>query len=207
MPWPLGLTQGNHLPNSWNCPLRMACENSTYGLVVVIFWNGSSQRPLVVCYNLSLFKSSYMFLRRKSSAFLWKLSYCFLCFANAACTVRSTMSVKSLVLRYFFLFHSAGIPEDAELEVKQFSHGQSNPTYLLILPDRKLVLRKKPPGTSFCFLQCFGSMTFWCRSGFRSGHADPCLWLMDLDSDPDPDAYSDPAIFVIDLQDSNKKLI
>jgi hypothetical protein len=29
--------------------------------------------------------------------------------------------------------------------------------------------------------------------------ADPCLWLMD----PDPD----PPIFVIDLQDANKKLI
>ncbi len=36
-------------------------------------------------------------------------------------------------------------------------------------------------------------MTFWCGSG----SADPCLWLMD----PDPD----PAIFVIDLQDPNKK--
>ncbi len=37
-------------------------------------------------------------------------------------------------------------------------------------------------------------MTFWCGSG--SG--DPCLWLMD--SDPDP------AIFVTNLQDANKKL-
>jgi hypothetical protein len=42
-------------------------------------------------------------------------------------------------------------------------------------------------------------MTFWCGSG--SGSADPCLWLMDPDSD------SDPAGFVIDLQDANKKLI
>ncbi len=38
-----------------------------------------------------------------------------------------------------------------------------------------------------------GSMTFWC--GF--GSADTRLWLMD----------PDPAIFVIDLQDANKKLI
>ncbi len=30
---------------------------------------------------------------------------------------------------------------------------------------------------------------------------------MDLDSDPDPDADPDPAIFIIDLQDPNKKLI
>jgi hypothetical protein len=34
---------------------------------------------------------------------------------------------------------------------------------------------------------------------------DPCLWLMDPDSDPDSDP--DPTIFIIDLQDANKKLI
>ncbi len=38
-------------------------------------------------------------------------------------------------------------------------------------------------------------MTFWCGSW----SADPCLWLMDPDSDPDP------SIFIIDLQDANKK--
>jgi hypothetical protein len=40
-------------------------------------------------------------------------------------------------------------------------------------------------------------MTF----SYRSGSADPCLLLID----PDPDA--DPSIFIIDLQDANKKLI
>jgi hypothetical protein len=40
-------------------------------------------------------------------------------------------------------------------------------------------------------------MTFYGGSG--SGSADPCLWLMDPDPDPD--------IFVIDLQDANKKQI
>ncbi len=44
------------------------------------------------------------------------------------------------------------------------------------------------------YYQCCGSMTFW----YRSGSADPCLWLIDPYSDPDP------AIFVIDLQDANK---
>jgi hypothetical protein len=34
-----------------------------------------------------------------------------------------------------------------------------------------------------------------------SGSADPCLRLMDPDLDPDP------AIFVINLQDANKKLL
>ncbi len=43
-----------------------------------------------------------------------------------------------------------------------------------------------------CPKQCCGSMTFWCGSG----SADPCLWLMDPDSDP--------SIFIIDLQDANK---
>ncbi len=41
-------------------------------------------------------------------------------------------------------------------------------------------------------------MTFWCGSG----SADPCLGQMD----PDPDADPDPSIFIIDLQDANKKL-
>jgi hypothetical protein len=42
--------------------------------------------------------------------------------------------------------------------------------------------------------------------------ADPCLCLMDPDPDSDPDADPntdadpDPAIFIIDLQDHNKKL-
>ncbi len=52
-----------------------------------------------------------------------------------------------------------------------------------------------PPGSCHQQQQCCGSMTFWCGSG--SGSADPCLWLID----------PDPAIFVIDLQDANKKLI
>jgi aminoglycoside phosphotransferase (APT) family kinase protein len=46
----------------------------------------------------------------------------------------------------------AGTPASGPLEVRQFSHGQSNPTYLLLLPDRKLVLRKKPPGGYAYFL-------------------------------------------------------
>ena len=34
----------------------------------------------------------------------------------------------------------------ADVSVRQFGHGQSNPTYLLSLGDRNLVLRKQPPG-------------------------------------------------------------
>lgn len=35
---------------------------------------------------------------------------------------------------------------DGPLSVRQFSGGQSNPTFLLSTPDRRCVLRKKPPG-------------------------------------------------------------
>jgi hypothetical protein len=38
-------------------------------------------------------------------------------------------------------------------------------------------------------------MTFWYASG--SGFADPCLSLKD----------PDPAIFVVDIQDANKKIV
>ncbi len=41
-----------------------------------------------------------------------------------------------------------------------------------------------------------GSVTFW----YCSGSADSCLWPNDKDPAPDP------AIFVLDLQDANKKL-
>jgi hypothetical protein len=44
-------------------------------------------------------------------------------------------------------------------------------------------------------------MIFWCGFGSGSGSADPCVWLVDPDADPDP------AFFVIDLQDANKNII
>ncbi len=45
--------------------------------------------------------------------------------------------------------------------------------------------------------QCSGSVTFWYGSGCGSGSLDPCLRLTD--------PASDPALFVSDLQDANKK--
>ncbi len=64
----------------------------------------------------------------------------------------------------------------------------------------KTIFRKVPyQRTAYAVstYKCCGSMTFWCRS--RSGSADPCLWLMDPDSDP--------VIYVIHHQGANKKLI
>ena len=49
-----------------------------------------------------------------------------------------------------------GFPAQARLEVRQFQHGQSNPTYLLRAlpaggaPAQLFVLRKKPPGQVRC---------------------------------------------------------
>jgi hypothetical protein len=49
----------------------------------------------------------------------------------------------------------------------------------------------------FTLRQCSGSVTFW----YGSGSSNPYFWLMHPDDDPDPD----PALFVSDLQDANKK--
>jgi hypothetical protein len=68
-------------------------------------------------------------------------------------------------------------------------------------------------GTLISRNQCSGSMAFWCGSGSGStdpclrgcgsgsGSSDPCLRLLVPDADPDP------AIFVIAIQEANKKLI
>jgi hypothetical protein len=60
-------------------------------------------------------------------------------------------------------------------------------------------LERDPKWAKECKNQCCGSMTFWCGSGSEFGSADPCLLLMDPDSDP--------AILINDLQDANKKII
>ncbi len=72
------------------------------------------------------------------------------------------------------------------------SWASPGPTYSILHYSSTTRYTKKIP----LVVQCSGSMTFWCGSG--SG--DPCLWLMDPDLDPDLD------LFVIDLQDANKKL-
>ncbi len=59
-------------------------------------------------------------------------------------------------------------------------------------PPSAAAIEVSPP-----FQQCCGSMKFWYGSGCGSWSADPYLWL----TDPEPE----PAIFVSDLQDVNKK--
>ncbi len=64
-------------------------------------------------------------------------------------------------------------------------------TVLLILTNW---LRTKCVTIRWSTHQCCRSVTFWY------GSADPCLWIMD------PDPALDPAIFVFDHLDANRKL-
>ncbi|XP_075390665.1 acyl-CoA dehydrogenase family member 10 [Tenrec ecaudatus] len=61
------------------------------------------------------------------------------------CPVRKTMEIPTDSLKRYL----KGVLETeatGPLELRQFSHGQSNPTYYIRLADHQLVLRKKPPG-------------------------------------------------------------
>ncbi len=66
--------------------------------------------------------------------------------ANAgASEVRDGFAINEAALARWM---EAKIPDyRGPLEVRQFKGGQSNPTYLLITPGRRYVMRRKPPGT------------------------------------------------------------
>ncbi|KAF5929298.1 hypothetical protein HPG69_019319 [Diceros bicornis minor] len=60
--------------------------------------------------------------------------------------VRKTMEIPKDSLKKY-LRDLLGTQTTGPMELLQFDHGQSNPTYYIRLADRQLVLRKKPPGT------------------------------------------------------------
>ncbi|XP_029333658.1 acyl-CoA dehydrogenase family member 10 [Mus caroli] len=60
--------------------------------------------------------------------------------------VRKTMAIPQDALEKY-LKGLLGTHSTGPMELLQFDHGQSNPTYYIRLADRQLVLRKKPPGT------------------------------------------------------------
>ncbi|XP_040587633.1 acyl-CoA dehydrogenase family member 10 [Mesocricetus auratus] len=60
--------------------------------------------------------------------------------------VRKTMEIAEAALEKY-LKGLLGTHDTGPMELLQFDHGQSNPTYYIRLADRQLVLRKKPPGT------------------------------------------------------------
>ncbi|XP_012633826.2 acyl-CoA dehydrogenase family member 10 isoform X1 [Microcebus murinus] len=62
------------------------------------------------------------------------------------CPVRKTMEIPKKSLEKY-LKDLLGIQTTGPLELLQFDHGQSNPTYYVRLANHQLVLRKKPPGT------------------------------------------------------------
>uniref|UniRef100_A0A8D2ADV0 Acyl-CoA dehydrogenase family member 10 n=1 Tax=Sus scrofa TaxID=9823 RepID=A0A8D2ADV0_PIG len=60
--------------------------------------------------------------------------------------VRKTMEIPKDSLEKY-LRDLLGIQTTGPLELLQFDHGQSNPTYYIKLANQQMVLRKKPPGT------------------------------------------------------------
>ncbi|XP_055002585.1 acyl-CoA dehydrogenase family member 10 [Sorex araneus] len=60
--------------------------------------------------------------------------------------VRDTMGIPTESLEKY-LRDRLGLRATGSLELLQFDHGQSNPTYYVGLTGQQLVLRKKPPGT------------------------------------------------------------
>uniref|UniRef100_A0A670ZRS5 Acyl-CoA dehydrogenase family member 10 n=1 Tax=Pseudonaja textilis TaxID=8673 RepID=A0A670ZRS5_PSETE len=60
-------------------------------------------------------------------------------------SVRPAMEIPTAPLQKY-LENVLGAQVKGSLELQQFSHGQSNPTYYVRFGDHQLVLRKKPPG-------------------------------------------------------------
>ena len=58
---------------------------------------------------------------------------------------------------------------EGPLTVRQFKGGQSNPTYQLVTPSKKYVLRRKPPGTPrrMRSIANIASSRRWARPAFR----------------------------------------
>ncbi|XP_048370155.1 acyl-CoA dehydrogenase family member 10 [Sphaerodactylus townsendi] len=67
------------------------------------------------------------------------------CFVPYTRSVRPAMEIPKEPLQKY-LESVFGAQAEGPLLLRQFSHGQSNPTYYIQFGDRHLVLRKKPPG-------------------------------------------------------------
>ncbi|XP_028681110.1 acyl-CoA dehydrogenase family member 10-like isoform X4 [Erpetoichthys calabaricus] len=66
-------------------------------------------------------------------------------FIPGTCSVRNSMRIPVEQLQKF-LQDTLSTSSSDPVGLRQFSHGQSNPTYLVTVGGRHLVLRKKPPG-------------------------------------------------------------
>ena len=58
---------------------------------------------------------------------------------------RKGMEIDKGAVKEYLITH-LGLEKGGEIVIKQFEHGQSNPTYLVEYLGNKYVLRKKPPG-------------------------------------------------------------
>ncbi|XP_043924555.1 acyl-CoA dehydrogenase family member 10 [Protopterus annectens] len=66
-------------------------------------------------------------------------------YVHGTCKVRKTMEIPVDPLKNYLAKVLACSTEES-LVLRQFSHGQSNPTYYVKIGNNELVLRKKPPG-------------------------------------------------------------
>ena len=58
---------------------------------------------------------------------------------------RKGMELNKQAVKEYMIRHLK-LADDSDIQIKQFEHGQSNPTYLVEYLGKKYVLRKKPPG-------------------------------------------------------------
>ncbi|XP_022085749.1 acyl-CoA dehydrogenase family member 10-like isoform X2 [Acanthaster planci] len=68
------------------------------------------------------------------------------CFVEGTTAVRKGLELPTDSLRAYLNSINIGTSDDSALNVRQFKHGQSNPTYYVGYAGRDMVLRKKPPG-------------------------------------------------------------
>merc|ERR1712243_453307 len=86
------------------------------------------------------------------------------------------------------------LENEGELKVKQFQHGQSNPTYLIQLQGHKYVLRKKPPGKLLPGAHAIEREYRIMEALGRNGVPIPPLHILceDSRSSPKNTSYTDP---------------
>ncbi|XP_033627558.1 acyl-CoA dehydrogenase family member 10-like [Asterias rubens] len=67
-------------------------------------------------------------------------------YMDGTTAVRKGLELPVESLRAYLDTLNIGSSTDGVLNIRQFKHGQSNPTYFIRYADRDMVLRKKPPG-------------------------------------------------------------
>jgi hypothetical protein len=138
-------------------------------------WDGSGTGPDPVPAVVLMFKS----MKFNSRLFFDSFMYCYY-LRDGSSSLASQLAGEFIVeLR----LHSTHL-SDSGTHVKSPIQTTSDPRWIGSHPDENENEQKNLLNLCTNFSnQCCGSMTFWGGSG--SGTADPCLWLMDPDPDPE----------------------